>query len=137
MWSDNEALDVDKLNAMTNNDQWLFENMPRAKYSGNVSKWDGVKILGTRAVVPANNRPANAATVYFGNTFSSGCQPIVVATAIPTNWQRRYHTVVTGIGKNTVADKNGCVVTVSSAEINPKQMKLAAAVWVQVIAIGW
>jgi len=137
MWADNEDLDVDKLNAMTNNDQWLFENMPRARYSGNVSKDSGVKILGTRKVIPPNSSSMGSASVYFGNTFSAGCSPIVVASVVSTNWQRRFHCVVNGLGKNAFPDKNGCVITVGSAELNPKNMRMASSVYVQVIAIGW
>jgi hypothetical protein len=137
MWADNEDLDVDKLNAMTNNDQWLFENMPRARYAGNVSKDSGVKILGTRAVIGPNTSSSGGARIYFGNTFSTGCTPIVVASVIPTNWQRRFHCVVNGLGKNIFPDHNGCLITVSSAEVNPKNMKMASNVYVQVVAIGW
>lgn len=136
-WADNEDLDVDKLNAMTNNDQWIFENMPRARYAANVGKTAGVKILGTRAVIPATTSSLGRVTVYFGTTFSTGCQPIVVATAVPTNWQRRFHCVVNGLGKNVLPDHNGCVVTVTSAELAAKNQKLASNVWVQIVAIGW
>lgn len=136
-WADNEDLDVDKLNAMTNNDQWLFENMPRARYAGSVTKDSGVKILATRAVVPPNSSASGGARVYFGNTFSAGCSPIVVASVVPTNFQRRFHIAVSGLGKNVFPDKNGALITISSDEVNPKNMKMLSNVYVQVMAVGW
>lgn len=138
MWSDNEGLDVDKLNAMTNNDQWLFENMPRAKYiDGAVNKDAGIKVLGVRGYVPPTSGNGYTTSVYFGNVFSAGCKPIVVATAVSTNWQRRYICAVNGLGSLVFPDHNGCRVGVSADELNPKVNKIAAAVYVNVIAVGW
>ena len=137
MWSDNEGLDVDKLNAMTNNDQWLFENMPRTRYSANVTKDSGVKILGCRAYVPPTSGNYSVATIYFGNMFSVGCNPLVVATASSTNWQRRYICAVNGIGSQVVPDYTGCMIGLSADELNPKVNTIAAPVYINVIAIGW
>ena len=137
MWSDNEGLDVDKLNAMTNNDQWLFENMPRARYAANVTKTNGVKILGIRGVIPPTSASQFSTNIYFGTVFSVGCQPLVVATPSHTNWQRRSHCVVNGLGSLAVPDHTGCKVTVSIDEFAAKNLKFASSAYVNVIAIGW
>lgn len=136
-WADNEVLNTDKLNAMTNNDQWLFENMPRVTFAGNAKKTSGVKMLATRGIVAPNNSAAGSTVVYFGSTFSVGCNPIVVATSVPSDYKRRFHTVVRGIGSLMLPDHTGCQVIVSSAEVNPTIMKLTSNVYVMVVAIGY
>jgi hypothetical protein len=137
MWSDNEALDVDKLNAMTNNDQWLFENMPRARFSVNPVKNTGVKILGVRGYVAPSSASSGATNVYFGNMFSQGCRPLVVASAVHTNWQRRSHVAVNGLGNLAEPDYTGCKVTVSIDEWNSKYLKVASGIYVHILAMGW
>jgi len=132
-----EPMSVDKLNQMTNNDQWLFENTPRMKYAAyTLTKNSGLKILATYAYVPPNRNRGTTRGVYFGSFFSVGCQPIVVATPVATNSQRRFFVAVNGIGR-AVPDHTGAQITLQASELNPKNDKLGGAVYVHVIAIGW
>lgn len=136
-WNE-EPISVDKLNTMTNNDQWLFENTPRMKYHGyNILKTSGLRILATYALIPATTARASSRGVYFGSFFSQGCQPIVVAQPVPTNsGQRRFFVAVNGIGR-AVPDHTGATITLTASELNPKSDRIANQVYCHVIAIGW
>jgi len=135
-WNE-EPVSTDKLNTMTNNDQWLFENTPRMKYHGyNLIKTSGLKILATYVTIPPTTATSAGRNLYFGSFFSAGCQPIVVASPASTNAQRRFFIAVNGIGK-AVPDNNGAQIYLVPSEANPKNNKIGATVYCHVIAIGW
>jgi hypothetical protein len=136
-WTDNEPLLLEKLNAMTNNDQYLFENMPTMYYNAHgVKKTAGTKIMSAAMSVGATSSSTfNSGTFYFGNFFSSGCRPMVIASIISTP-QYRLHVAVRGID-TFWPDQRGFRATVSANELNAKANKIKATVWVPFIAIGW
>ena len=136
-WSDSEPIDVMKLQQMTNNDQWLFENTPRMKYYGAGTKTAGVKVLGSRLLLTPRTTATGTADIYFGGFFSVGCTPIVTASVSSTNWQRRWFVAVNSMTGNTVPDHNGARITVTSAEVAAANQKIAANLYLNVQAIGW
>ena len=136
-WSDNEPIFTDKLNAMTNNDQYLFENMPTLYYNGHgVKKTAGTKIMTAAVAISPNSKSPNGmATFYFGNFFSSGCQPLVIAS-VNSYPQGRYHLSTRGIG-TFWPDHRGFELRIAADELNVKNNKISATVWCPFIAIGW
>lgn len=136
-WTDNEPLLLEKLNAMTNNDQFLFENMPTLYYNGHgIKKTAGTKILTAAVSIAPNSKSGNGAnTFYFGNFFSSGCRPFVIAS-INSYPQGRFHLNTRGIG-TFWPDHRGFEIRISADELNAKNNKINATVWVPFIAIGW
>lgn len=79
-WND-QSLSVPKLQQMANNDQWLFENTPRMRYSvdGNVRD-SGLKIIAGKVGYGRSGNDWTDFNVYFGSFFSAACKPVVVAT---------------------------------------------------------
>lgn len=70
-----------KLQQMSNNDQWLFENMPKIRYTNSgIIKDTGVKMIVGKTPFAASTINVTHVTVNFGNFFSPGCHPIVTAT---------------------------------------------------------
>jgi hypothetical protein len=135
-WTE-EPMSVDKLNQMTNNDQWLFENTPRMRYSAySLTKPSGLKILSTYAFIPRTLNRTLSRNVYFGSFFSVGCQPILAVSPVSTGTQRRFFTAVNGIGR-AVPDHTGATITLTASELNPKNDKILHSVYVHVIAVGW
>lgn len=135
-WSDNEPIFTDKLNAMTNNDQFLFENMPTVYYNGHgIRKTAGTKIMSAAVSIPANASGNGGNTFYFGNFFSSGCRPLVVAS-INSYPQGRFHLNTRGIG-TFWPDHRGFEVRIQADELNVKNNKINATVWIPFIAVGW
>lgn len=66
---------------MCNNDQWLYENMPRMFYNAHgLKRTNGIKLATGFAVLMPNKTHAISAAIYFGNYFSQGCKPVVLAT---------------------------------------------------------
>lgn len=134
---DGEPLDVNKLNTIAQNLQWLYENTPRISYKAyGLVKSSGAKILAGNATVPARKSTLSYATVYFGTFFSQGCQPIVVATPVQNTTRTRFETVVKGIGR-VYPDHRGCQVGVTTDEYNATYNNHAYNLPVQWIAIGW
>lgn len=76
-WSDKEPIYNRKLNQMASNDQYLFENMPRIRYSGyGVTRDQGVKIAsGTILFTPFTTYSEK--TQSFGTFFSTVCKPTI------------------------------------------------------------
>lgn len=128
---------TDKLNAMTNNDQYLFENMPTLYYNGHgYKKSAGTKILSAAVGIGPDSKSGYAIrTFYFGNFFSSGCQPFVIAS-LNSYPQIRFHVSTRGIG-TFWPDHRGFEVRISADELNVKNNQIKATVWVPFIAIGW
>lgn len=134
---DGEALDVNKLNTIAQNLQWLYENTPRISYKAfGLVKSSGAKILAGANTVPASKTTLSYATVYFGTFFSQGCQPIVVATPVQSGTRTRFETVVKGIGR-TYPDHRGCNIGVTTDEYNMSLNKHVTNLPVNWIAIGW
>lgn len=76
-----ESLTSDKLQQLANNTQYLFDNASKVRYKlGALERESGVKILTGKATLPPQtDRNYGRVDVYFGNFFTSGCRPIVVA----------------------------------------------------------
>lgn len=135
-WGDNEPLYTDKLNAMVNNDQWLFENMPQAKYSAHLlNRQQGIKLVSGFVYLKASANGYSSATAYFGSYFSSGCKPVVV-TSLNSYPQGRIHVVTRGIG-TFFPDHRGFEVRAYADEQNLRNNKITAAIYVPYIAVGW
>lgn len=77
-----EAVTQAKLAQMSNNDQWLFENLPKIRYSNaGLVKETSIKMIVGKTPFPANTtRNYIYQTINFGSFFSAGCHPIVVAS---------------------------------------------------------
>lgn len=92
-WTGGEPTFGKKLATMANNEQWLFENTPRMRYSAHgVTRNEGIKVAaGIKMIVP-NNQNHHIATVDFGAFFSSACFPVVVVGGIINRQTVRCHT---------------------------------------------
>lgn len=138
-WSDNEPIYVDKMNAMANNDQWLFENAPNMYYNvAGVKKTTGIKIMTGFVAIPITTSYTDRdseATFYFGSFFSQGCQPVVVAS-LQTYPQTRIIISTRGIG-TFWPDSRGFEVRAAANDSNIKIQIIHPNVWVAFVAIGW
>ena len=133
-----EPITQDKLNTMASNEQWLFENTPRVLYNvDSLKRTSGVKILSGMGLVKTNGSSSfGASNILFGTFFSSGCKPIVVATAC-TAKQGRISLVTRGIDHQARPDYRGFQVLLSTAELTRAHNKLLSNVYIPYIAIGW
>lgn len=96
-----EAISEAKLKQMVNNDQFLFENMPKVRYSVNGLVRDAsLKMLVGKTPFPVRST-ANFEylTINFGSFFSQGSHPVVTATVETTGGSmHRSKVVVQGFG---------------------------------------
>lgn len=136
-----EDIELDKLKQMANNDQFLFENMPKMLFKGSISKAGGIRILAGRAPVPANpTKMYSSKEVYFGSFFTSGCQPIVVATprAEGGNYGSKKLITVKGLGKSDPDHRGASLIYHSAEAANaPIQARTVRGGVIYWIAIGW
>lgn len=132
-----EPITTDKLQVMSSNDQWLFENTPKISFSNmGVTKASGSKILTGGTYVPPNNKISVRSTAYFGTYFSPGCRPIVVASVFAYP-QMRIACSIAGIGSIACPDHRGCVFYIWAGDFNPKYAILKHAVRISWIAMGF
>lgn len=133
-WSNQEPLFKDKLNQMTNNDQWLFENMPKLYYNvSGIKRSTGIKAAAGFGVFNASANRYAAGTVTFGDYFSQGCQPVVVLGALQTYPQREVIATIRGIG-TIMPDHRGFEVYLTAVGTAKKISSIVYAPW---IAIGY
>jgi hypothetical protein len=133
----NEPVAQDKLNTMTNNDQWLYENTPRISYSTyGIKRTSGIKILAGIVVVPKSSTLNSSASADFGTFFSAGCKPVIVATVQRTSARGRYHLVIQGIN-SYYPDSQGFKVAIAADEVNVANNVIDTTPYVHYIAIGW
>jgi hypothetical protein len=119
-WNTNDTATVTKLNQMTNNDQYLFENLAKVRYKSNaITRDTSMKILALRSAYSATTARQVRMDVYFDGFFSSGCSPVCVASAV-TNSQKRLNVVVAGLGNGSLApDSRGAFLQIEADEIYP------------------
>lgn len=117
-----KALTKEKLQQMANNDQWLFENTPRVRYTlldGSLTRDTGGKILAGKALFGASPNDWSERTIYFGNFFSAACKPIVQVTIETTGTHLRKYASIRGISGAEV-DHRGFICHLSAQERNAK-----------------
>lgn len=136
-WQPRDVVSNDKLDAMVNNDQWLRDNTPRARYSGNgVQKDTGIRIASGLALIPAGGKAADkAANVNFNNYFSESCIPIVT-TGIVSGTQRQLFVTIDGPGSGLQPTRDGFQVhahVVSSS----KSKKFTKNIYISWHALGF
>jgi len=140
-WNDGQELELDKLKQMGNNEQFLFENMPRMTYRGTINKNGGLRIAAGRAVMsPANDRGSATKQVNFGSFFTPGCQPIVVANGRSEGgvYGSKKLISITGLGRSD-PDHRGVTffyhtMENANAPIQARTVRGGIIYW---IAIGW
>lgn len=132
-WSE-EPITTNKLNQMSNNSQWLFENLPRIRYSNSgITKESGLKILtGQVTITPPANATTTSRNVSFGNFFTPNIFPIVILSTSSATTQRGIYTscsALTGQGRPTSQGANIFLYALAN-------QTLRTTVYVNYIAIG-
>lgn len=93
-WVPGDNLDAEKFQQMSENDQFLFENVFETEYNGyGVRRNEGLKILTGVVAMPARDSLTTEVDVAFPSYFGVGCSPVVVATCSTRNRVRSMVTV--------------------------------------------
>jgi len=133
-----ESLSQTKLQQLANNQQWLFENTPRVRYSASgLTRDSGTKILSGKINYGTSPGDAVEMLVYFGNFFTAGCNPNVVIT-VQTNggWLRKFGTIRSLQGLAAPIDHTGFIVHVTTHE-RAVPANFEAGGWVHWQAVGY
>lgn len=134
-WTDNEPIFTSKLNAMANNDQWLFENTPRMLYTAYNSKLtQSLKIACGIILCEPSSTGIQNHTVQFGSFFAQSCKPVVV-TGLQHQGEVRLHWGVKGIG-TTYVDNRGFEI-LGGADVTGKWTRMTKRFWIHWIAMGY
>jgi hypothetical protein len=125
-------MSTEKLAAMTNNDQWLFENTPRMLYNAySINKPSGIKIMASVVVLAPSKTLYYSGVFNFGSFFSANSRPIVVPTVNPIGGAGHgYTSNVIGIGMPS-PDYRGFTVLVAARAVTSQRL------YVPFIAVGW
>ncbi len=135
-WQDNEPLFTSKLNQMTNNEQWLYENTPRMLYTaGALKRSAGVKLAS--GILLCNPSPSGVQqhVVYFGSFFSQSCSPTVV-TQLVHQGEVRITFGVKGIGQQSI-DHRGFEVLGGAIHHSSTWKAMTRRFWINWIAVGF
>lgn len=137
-WS-GQPITVDILQRMATNDQALFEMKPSTvmRHVG-VTRDRGMKILAGSTLFQPSNAWAQNVDLFFGNFFSAGCQPVVIAN-IYGYPQTATYIHPKGLGGTKLPDHRGFSVYVRSNERAGKGLggKLVHPFYIAYIAVGW
>lgn len=136
-WNQGDNITKEKLNQMANNDQWLFDNIPRADYQAlGVHKNEGIRIAAGVALIKASTKPWGFTDVHLSNFFSSGSTPIVTTGGAVTTHIRRAIISVNGFGR-THPDNRGFRIWVSLDQRPWEPNRIFSPFYVPWHAIGY
>lgn len=135
-WAPLDPITDEKLDAMVSNDNWLFDNMVRARYGANgVSRDTGIRIASGLALITSGKSAEKSRSVTFGNYFSDSCKP-VVTTGIVSGSQRQIFATIDGPGSNPQPTRDGFQVHVH-VNSNNKKKKISRNFYVSWHALGY
>jgi len=131
-----EALSQAKLQQLANNQQWIFENTPRVRYSSTgLVRDSGVKVMSGKSPFAVQSYDNQTGAVYFGSFFTAGCHPAITCTVETTGgWLRKYVSF-RSFGAGTEVDHTGFIWHVVSHEDFADRIE--APGWVHWIAVGY
>lgn len=138
-WSDDELIDLNKLNQMTSNDRYLLERLPLVRYTAyeQVNRVEGTKIAsGITNFAPNANRTMTK-DIYFGGYFSEGCRPSIQATVATTDAHRTF-VAIQAIGSGVLRpDHNGFRVVLNADPLTTAKTHFPTIVHVHWMAVGY
>ena len=132
-----EPVSREKLGQMATNDQFLMESKPATSINHAGAKRDkGMKILAGSTLFEPSNTWSTNVELYFGNYFSTGCNPIVIANhyGFP---QTGMNTAVKGLGGTKLPDHRGFTTYVWTDARAGNKGRLVQPFYIAYIAIGF
>lgn len=120
---------------MVNNQDYLYDNMPRVRYTWGVQQDTKIKILCGRITVPAAKQEYFNVKLDIGNYFTSGCSPIVTALPV-SNQEDEVHITAHGSYKDkpTATD---IVLRGRLSSSSGKKKYIERTIYVDWVAIGY
>lgn len=135
-WAPLEPITDEKLDAMTNNDNWLRDNMVRGKYSGHgVHRDTGIRLAAGLVMIPAGKHANRRRRVNFGSYFSEACNPIVTTGTVSAA-QRQIFVTINGPGARLHPQREGFDVQVH-VESRNRRRKIKRNFYVAWHALGF
>lgn len=132
-----EPISVEKLQVMAENQRKLRNMIPTVLLNtAGVKKSTGVKILAGTTIAPPSMTRSQNQDVYFGNFFSVGCNPVVVAQNASVTW-RAVHLGTHGLGKTDTPSHVGFTCHLMYDGISGAKGALTTPITIHWIAVGW
>jgi hypothetical protein len=133
-WNVGETTSRQKLNQMVDNTHNLWLKRIEASYKGwGVTRTSGLKIAAGIEGVGPEKVAIMTHQIYFGNFFTPGCRPAVVATTATTRHGYSYTTTRGLAGGEAHATHNGFRVLIAL----PKGETFLQRVFVNWMAVGY
>ena len=135
-WGEEPIL-VEKLQVMAENDRKLRNLIPTMLFkSAGVNKSTGLKVLAGTVISPPSMTRSQNQDVYFGNFFSVGCNPVVVAQNASERW-RAVHLGTHGLGKTPNPSHVGFTAHLMYDGISGAKGNITTPITIHYIAVGW
>lgn len=137
-FSPGELLTRAKMNQITANQQWIFENFPRTKYDAfGVKRTSAMKIACGAVLLGSTKYGMRFKTVYFGTFFSTGCRPIIMTNVLSRYGARRLYANLDGFGSAIHPDHRGFNIALNPDPRGNGKYRVWKSVWVHWMAIGF
>lgn len=106
-WQPNESIGKDKLDQMTENDKYLFENTANMTYRslGNARTTTSLKLIAGVVSIGPGKTQSGAVNVRYAGEFNTGVTPIVTTGLVVTNANDHFSLLtIRGIGTSLPND---------------------------------
>lgn len=134
-----EDITTGKLNAMTSNDDWLYENLPRVHLQtyGGVRRDRKCKIAAGVITIPKSKEKIQHLRVDFDDFFTTNCKPIICATIVSHQNSKYVVTTYGTRGQGYVPLNDGFMARVAVFESNDKVNFFNKTSYLNWIAVGY
>lgn len=136
-WSNGDAVSIERMNTMAENDQYLYERVIESKHV-----WDGaettagIKILAMNARFPSVNAKLATIPISWNGFFSPGCNPIVNLTVGRRQRNRLWVSVKGPSGENW-PNSRGCEIHGVMDPDTHNEYTFGIPIAVHIMAIGY
>lgn len=134
-WEPSDLITRENLGQMSNNDQFILDNTPRAWYTAyGHNQTEGLRIVAGTILFTPSAEPVQTKRVHFGSQFTDGSRPVITQSTYTRN--NRVHHSITGLS-GLIPDDTGFEITLRMDYPDPADNKFNANMYVAYIALGY
>lgn len=136
-WSKGDAVTVEKLNQMVENEQYLFERVVQSKYTfDDAERTDGIKVFARNERFPITGTKLAQKAISWEGFFSPGCNPIVQVTVGRMDRNRLWTSVKGPSGENWPTSQ-GCEIHGIMDPDTHSNYNFSLYIPIHILAIGY
>lgn len=136
-WSKGDAVTIERLNQMAENDQFLFEQVVKSKYIfDDAERTSGIKIFARNERFPVTGTKLSQLSVSWDGFFSPDCNPIV-NVMVGRMDRNRLWVSAKGPGGENWPNSRGCEIHGVMDPDTPSNYNFGIFIPVHIMAVGY